>query len=216
MAEHISFLTIIAMLSLLALVVAAVDNWVEYFQQRKRQRKFLHEAESLLDDLQRLAKTATPYKRLLTIIQQRELDNSAPWLVALKRIIPRQFSRQEARQELARVVYAHYRSLEQRAHWVKSISPSTGLFWTVIGMIAVLMKQASELDQQEMVGDIGVALITTAFATIVLVMEVTLLTRLRSLMEEEVDTGAKLVDQLIDRDELSYKTGRIAYAAAGK
>lgn len=200
MANHVSLLTLIALGSILALVIAAADNWLEYFRQKRRQQELVKDAELLYSDLKRLSDTKAPYKRLLDNIQEMALSDSAPWLVAMQWIIPRCLNRLECRQQLTEAIRIHYRSLNSRVQWVKSIAPSTGLLFTVLGLMVVLLKQSQGLDHKQMLGDIGIALFTTAFSSMVLILQITLISRLNSLMEEEFETGMKLTNQLIDRE----------------
>jgi hypothetical protein len=67
-----------------------------------------------------------------------------------------------------------------------------------------------------MLGDIGIALFTTAFSSLVLIFQITILNRLQDLVEQEFRTGMKLINGLFDIKKIHSQKTRYAHVFKSK
>ena len=217
MSEHITPLTIMALIAVISLAIFAVSNWLEYRYQKRRYHSLKSRADALYLKMNRQdAIGKKGYSGLLETIQKMTLPDTAPWLAALKWIIHRYSNRHSWKSQLNDDIATHYQPLIRKVKWVKSIAPSTGLLFTVLGLMAVFFKQSQGLDHQQMLGDIGIALFTTAFSSLVLIFQITILSRLQDLTEQEFKTGMKLIDRLFDLMEIHRKQRGSSHAVKYK
>jgi hypothetical protein len=159
------------------------------------------------------------YEDLLETIQNISLPDPAPWLCAMQMVVPRHYAYptlHSCKLQLNDVIRGHYQSLFRKIKWVKSIAPSTGLLFTVLGLMAVFFKQSQGLDHKQMLGDIGIALFTTAFSSLVLIFQITILNRLQDLVEQEFRTGMKLINGLFDIKKIHSQKTRYAHVFKSK
>ncbi len=78
-------------------------------------------------------------------------------------------------QELEELVELYYRDIAARCELMIGVSPSIGLFFTIMGLIAVMIKQSNGVvDHGQMLGAMGVALLSTAFSSIALISQIIL------------------------------------------
>ncbi|SMD13043.1 MotA/TolQ/ExbB proton channel family protein [Desulfocicer vacuolatum DSM 3385] len=218
MSEHITPLTLIALIAVLSLAILAVSNWLEYRSQKRRYHSLKNAADELCLKLQGRgsAYNHLEYNALVQTIQKMTLPDAAPWLSALKWIIPRYSTRDSGKVQLNDVIMVHYQPLMRKVQWLKSIAPSTGLLFTVLGLMAVFFKQSQGLDHRQMLGDIGIALFTTAFSSLVLILQITILEKLQNLVEQEFRTGMALINQFFDKDEFFRQERRRSHVVKYK
>lgn len=196
MIENLSLLNLIAMLTIVALMIAAVYTWLQFFTLKSRYLNHKGKVQNIRVKLKANSKNAIIYDKAIAQLHSQKFPEKTPWAITLKWVIPRRLEWQDCILHLEETINDFYSSLNQQVEWVKAIAPPTGLLFTVIGLIAVLLEQAQGLNHSEMLGNIGMALITTAFSSLVLIFQETLLSKLEALKRQEYRTGIMLIDML--------------------
>lgn len=207
MTEHITLLSIVAFAASLMVVTWAVYTWLTYFHQLALSRSLLGDVQSLEAGLLQTVESRVEYLRSMARIKRAAESDDSPWCVTLKRTIGQRLTRDECRRYLLEDIEKKYSSLTRQASLLKGVAPSIGLLFTVLGLIFVMFKQSAGLDHRQMLGDIGVALITTGVSSFVLILQVTLLSLLSSLMDREYDASMSLIDTLLETRK-ALPTGR--------
>lgn len=198
MTEHVSALTLFAWLVILLLIIAAAYTWLLYRDYFKRFQVTKIETKNFIAQYNQTSDQSSFFQGYLKKKQIEEMV-TPPWLITVQWIFKHQVNSNDCRLRLEDEIHRYYIDLTGKAEWIKSIAPSTGLLFTVLGLMVVLMKQSHGLNQQQMLGDIGMALFTTAFSSIVLIAQVTLLGKLYRLKENEFSTGMHVIECMFKR-----------------
>ncbi len=196
MIEHITFLSVVAFAVSFFLVLWAVYNWLTFFYHLSLNRFLVGQVQLLKTTLLEADGDRAIYHRCLSQIKLFAESGESPGFVVLKCAIEKRLSKNQCRHYFREALERNHRSLSSHVILLKRIAPPTGLLFTVLSLIFVMFKQSVGLNHEQMLGDIGVALITTGVSTFILVLQETLFLCLFGLIEREYDACCSLIDSL--------------------